>query len=178
MIRATRSPSSLMLALWLVLGSPGTSPMAALASADRPDELPGGQPAGGEMAIVAHPDVPVAEVSRAELRRILLGDREFWAPGLRVALFIRAPIARERDAAIQDVCQMTEAQFRQHWIAKVFRAETPSGPKIVYSSEMAIDQVSRIPGAISVVPASQVSSRVKVLRVDGRTPGQAGYRLR
>ena len=28
---------------------------------------------------------------------------------------------------------MTEAQFRQHWIGKVFRADTPSGPKIVYS---------------------------------------------
>ena len=28
---------------------------------------------------------------------------------------------------------MTEAQFRQHWIGKVFRAETPSGPKIVAS---------------------------------------------
>ena len=49
---------------------------------------------------------------------MLLGDREFWAPGLRVTLLIRAPIARERDAAVHDVCQMTEAQFRQHWIAQ------------------------------------------------------------
>jgi hypothetical protein len=37
----------------------------------------------------------------AELRRLLLGDREFSA-GMRVTLLIRAP-ARERDSAVRDV---------------------------------------------------------------------------
>ena len=72
-------------------------------------------------------------------------------------MLIRAPIARERDVAVKDVCQMTEAQFRQHWIGKVFRAETPSGPRIVYSAEMALDQVSRTPGAITFVDAAAVA---------------------
>ena len=125
-----------------------------------------------------NPSVAVDNLSIAELRRILLGDREFWSAGARVTLLIRAPIARERDAVVRDVCQMTEAQFRQHWIGKVFRADTPSGPKIVYSSEMAIDQVSRTPGAITFVQAPVTNRSVKVLRIDGRTPGQQGYRLR
>jgi ABC-type phosphate transport system substrate-binding protein len=131
-----------------------------------------------DIAVVVHRDVPVDNLSLADLRRILLGDREFWSSGVRVVLLIRAPIARERDAAVQDVCQMTEAQFRQHWIAKVFRAESPSGPKIVYSTEMTLDQVSRVPGAISFVDSSTVSSGVKVLKIDGKLPGQAGYKLR
>jgi hypothetical protein len=97
---------------------------------------------------------------------------------MRVMLFLRAPVARERDAAIKDVCQMTEAQFRQHWIAKVFRAETPSGPRIVYSGQMAIDQVSRTPGAITFVEASAVVKGVKVMKIDGKAPGQSGYRVR
>jgi ABC-type phosphate transport system substrate-binding protein len=136
-----------------------------------------GQPAT-DIAVVAHPDVPVDNLTLAELRRFLLGDREFWSTGVRVTLLIRAPIARERDAAVQSVCQMTEAQFRQHWIGKVFRAETPSGPKIVYSTEMALDQVSRLPGAISFVAIAQVTKNVKVLKIDGRSPGQAGYKLK
>lgn len=57
----------------------------------------------GDVAVIAHPDVPMTDLTRTDLRRMLLGDREFWAPGLRVTLFIRAPIARERDAAVQDV---------------------------------------------------------------------------
>jgi phosphate transport system substrate-binding protein len=131
-----------------------------------------------DIAVVVNPSVAVEYLSLAELRRILLGDREFWSAGARVTLLIRAPIARERDAVVRDVCQMTEAQFRQHWIAKVFRADTPSAPKIVYSSEMAIDQVSRTPGAITFVAGPIANKNVKVIRIDGRLPGQQGYRLR
>jgi ABC-type phosphate transport system substrate-binding protein len=156
-----RCLAGLAIGLWLVMG---VVPVPAA-----------GQ--GSDIAVIVHPDVPVSNLSLAELRRLLLGDREFWSSGVRVTLLIRAPIARERDVAVKDVCQMSEAQFRQHWIGKVFRADTPSGPKIVYSSEMAIEQVSRLPGAISFVEASRANTAktVKVLRIDGRAPGQPGY---
>jgi ABC-type phosphate transport system substrate-binding protein len=131
-----------------------------------------------DIAVVVHPDVPVDNLSFAELRRVLLGDREFWSSGVRVTLLIRAPVARERDVAVKSICEMNEAQFRQHWIAKVFRNETPSGPKIVYSSEMAIDQVTRTPGAITFVEASRVTKAMKVLKIDGLAPGQAGYKVK
>lgn len=141
----------------------------------------GSEPVRGQnpdIAVVAHPQVPVDNLALAELRRMLLGDREFWTAGQRITLLIRAPIARERDVAVQLVCQMTEAQFRQHWIGKVFRAETPSGPKIVYSVEMALDQVTRTPGAITFVDAAAVPKGAKVLKIDGVSPGQSGYKLR
>ena len=129
------------------------------------------------IAVVVNSEVPVDNLSLADLRRLLLGDREFWASGVRVTLLIRAPIARERDAAVKDVCQMTEAQFRQHWIGKVFRAETPSGPKITYSREMALDQVGRTPGATTLAEMPVSVKGVKVVKIDGKSPGQAGYAL-
>lgn len=136
-------------------------------------------PGRSDLAVVVHPDVPMDNLTFAELRRLLLGDREFWTSGKRVTLLIRAPIARERDAAVHDVCQMTEAQFRQHWIGKVFRADTANGPKIVYSAEMALDQVSRTPGAMTFVEASAVAGKgAKILKIDGKLPGQPGYRVR
>ena len=130
------------------------------------------------IAVVVHPDVAVDNLALTELRRMLLGDREFWPSGVRVTLLLRAPIATERDVAVRSVCEMTEAQFRQHWIAKVFRAETPNSPKIVYSAEMALDQASRVPGALTFVQASTVGKGVKVLKIDGKLPGQAGYPLK
>ena len=42
---------------------------------------------------------------------------------------VRAPGARERDLVLKEVYQMSEAQFRQYWIAKVFRAEAQSSPQ-------------------------------------------------
>jgi hypothetical protein len=131
-----------------------------------------------DIAVVVNASVPVDNLALTELRRMLLGDREFWTAGMRVTLLVRAPIARERDTVVKDVCQMTEAQFRQHWIGKVFRAETPSGPRIVYSNEMALDLVSRTPGAIGFVVASTAPKGMKVLKIDGLLPGQAGYKLK
>jgi len=62
---------------------------------------------------------------------------------------------------------MSEAQFRQHWICKVFRAETTSGPKIVYSNEMATELVDAIPGSVAFVDASQVPKGLKILKIEG-----------
>jgi hypothetical protein len=79
---------------------------------------------------------------------------------------------------LQVIYQMSEAQFKQYWVAKIFRAEAASPPKIVYSNDMQYDLVSAIPGAIAFVDAKAVRPGVRVLRVDGHLPGEKGYPLR
>jgi hypothetical protein len=143
-----------------------------------PVDAQGATGVAADVAVVVHPDLPVDSVTLADLRRLVLGDREFWPASLRVTLLLRAPVAHERDVILRAICQMTEAQFRQHWIAKVFRADTAVAPKIVYSSEMSVDMVSRIPGAITFVDASRVGRNVKVLKIDGLAPNEKGYVLR
>ena len=148
--------------LWLALAGP---------------VAPGAQ-AGNDVAVVVHPDVAVDNLSTSELRRLVLGDRGFWPGSVRITLLIRAPVAHERDIVVKKICEMTEAQFRQHWIAKVFRADMAAAPKIVYSSEMAVDLVNRIPGAIAFVDAAQVARGAHVVKIDGLLPGDKGYTLR
>ena len=130
------------------------------------------------IAIVVRPDVPVDNLSFAELRRLMLGDRQFWTSSVRVTLLVRAPGAREREVVLKNIYQMSEAQFRQYWIAKVFRAEAASGPRIVYSSEMAAELVSGMPGAVAYVDADQVPKGLKVLKINGLLPGAKDYPLR
>src|SRR5215467_7603269 len=77
-----------------------------------------------DFAVIAGADVPVSNVSIADLRKIFLGDRQFWTPKLRASLLLRAPVARERIIVVWTICKMTEAQFGQHWIGKVMRAES------------------------------------------------------
>ncbi len=130
-----------------------------------------------DIAIVVRPDVPVDNLSFAELRRLFLGDRQFWTSNVRVTLLVRAPGAHERDVVLKSIYQMSEAQFRQYWIAKVFRAEAASGPRIVYSNEMAVDLVGGTPGAVAFVDASQVPKGLKVLKINGLLPGAKEYPL-
>jgi len=133
--------------------------------------------ADNDIAIVIRPDVPVDNLPFAELRKLMLGDRQFWSSNLRVTLLVRAPGARERDVVLKTIYQMSEAQFRQYWIAKVFRAEAAAGPRIVYSNEMAAELALAIPGAVAFVEAKQVPKGLKVLKINGTLPGDKAYPL-
>lgn len=131
-----------------------------------------------DLALVVHPGVPAENLSLEEVRKLLRAERQFWSSDLRVTLLIRAPVARERDVVLKTIYQMNEAQFRQYWIAKVFRAEATVGPKIVYSNDMATELAAALPGSIAFVDAAQVPKGLKVLKIDGHLPGEKGYPLR
>lgn len=133
--------------------------------------------AASDIAVVVHRDVPVDNLTFSELRKIVLGDRQFWSSNMRVTLLIRAPMARERDVVLKSVLQMTETQFRQYWISKVFRAESAAAPKATYSNEMSLSLVNNIPGSLTFIDASQVPKELKVVKLGGLLPGEKGYPL-
>ena len=130
-----------------------------------------------DVALVVHPDTPVSNLTLAEVRKVFLGERQYWSANVPVVLLIRAPVARERNVVLKTIYQMSESQFKQYWIAKIFRAESASAPKVVYSNNMANELVTAIPGAIAFIDARDVRPGTKVIRVDGRLPGEAGYAL-
>jgi ABC-type phosphate transport system substrate-binding protein len=131
-----------------------------------------------DVAIVVSADVPVEDLSLEDVRKIFLGDRQYWTSNLRITLLVRAPVARERDVVLRTIYEMTEAQYRQYWISKVFRADVPSGPKIFYSAGMATELVGVIPGSIAFVDAAQVPPNARVLRINGALPGEPRYPLK
>lgn len=133
---------------------------------------------GSDLAVVVNSDTPVTDLSLAEVRKVFLGERQYWNPKLPVVLLIRAPVARERDVVLRVIYQMSEEQYMQYWVAKIFRAEVTAPPKIVYSNDMQYELVAAIPGAIAFVDAHNLHPGVKVVRVDGKLPGEKGYPLR
>lgn len=140
--------------------------------------LLGAAPASaGDVAVVVNKDVKVDDLAFAELRKILLGDRQFWPSGQPVTLLVQGPSTPERKMLLEKIYKMNEAQFKQYWIAKVFRAEASAGPKVVLSNEMAVQLVAALPGAVALVDARAVPAGVKVLKIDGLPPGDKGYPL-
>jgi hypothetical protein len=131
----------------------------------------------GDVAVVVRPDTPVDNLSFADVRKLFMGDRQYWSSNVRVTLLIRAPAAHERDVVLKTIYGMTESQFRQYWISKIFRLEASIGPKIVYSSDMATELVTAIPGAVTLMDSSNVPKSLKILKIDSRLPGEKGYRL-
>ncbi len=145
--------------------------------------LPGAaQPEGligqNGLAIVVHKDTEVDDLSMYELRNIFLANQQFWPNRSRIILLVRAPQSDERDFVLDSIYQMDEARFRQYWIAKMFRAEVPRGPKIVFSTDMTLDLVVAIPGSISFMRADDVTDEIKLIRIDGKLPSDEGYPLK
>lgn len=136
------------------------------------------EPAPAPIAIVVHKDTAVDNLSLKELRNIFLANQQFWPDRSRIILLVRAPDSQERDFVLDRIYEMDEAEFRQYWIAKMFRAEVPRGPKIVFSNNMALELVVAIPGSISFISADAVTDDVRLVKVDGKLPGDADYPLK
>ncbi len=133
---------------------------------------------GADIAVVVREDTPVDSLSLTDVRKMLLGERQFWSGSLRVTLLIREPGTREREVILKEIYHMNEAEFRRYWIEKIFSAEAQTGPKIAYSDQKATDLVAAIPGSIAFVDASRIPKNVKELKIDGRLPGDKGYALK
>jgi phosphate transport system substrate-binding protein len=130
------------------------------------------------IAVIVHEQVPVDDLSLAELRRIFRGERLFWEKELTITLLAPPRGSREREVLLDKVYERGgEAEYQRYWINKLFDKRAQTAPKITGSPQMSAGLVREIPGAIALVPANRIPRGVKVLRIDGRSPGEAGYPL-
>lgn len=128
------------------------------------------------VAVIVHGKLSVDKLSLNDLRKYWLAERQSWGGDNHVVLLMPAG-GRARELVLKKIYQMTEGQYKQFWIAKVFRSEAQSDPRTVSNARSAIDQVSRTVGAISCIDADDVPKSVKLLPIDGRQPGEKGYAL-
>jgi hypothetical protein len=134
------------------------------------------QAATPEVAVVVHPATPVESLSLGELRRMLLGERQFWPDQTRVTILLPPAGSPERTAVLRTVYRMNESEYRQYWVAKIFRAEVTGGPRVATTGQ-ALRLAAAARGTIALIPAGAVDGAVKLLLINGRRPGQSGYPL-
>jgi ABC-type phosphate transport system substrate-binding protein len=158
--------------------APRTTPAPASTAARSSTQAAPTTAARQAIAIVVNPQTEVSDISFAELRRLFMGEQQFWKDHSKVTLLVRAPTARERSIVLEKIYRMDEDKFHEYWIGKMFRAEVAGGPKIVYSTDMALNLIAGIKGSITFIPASAVTSEVKVLKIDGKLPSDPTYLLR
>jgi phosphate transport system substrate-binding protein len=131
----------------------------------------------GDLAVIVHPNNPTKALSLADLRRIFRGERLNWPNNEPVQLVIRASGAREREVVLRVVFQMTETDYKQFWLGKIFRGEAANEPVAVFSNGFGNQAVASSIGMIFCEDAKDVRGAVKVLKIDGRLPGEPGYPL-
>jgi hypothetical protein len=131
-----------------------------------------------DLAVVVNPHTPVDNISLEDLRKIFLGERQFWSSNMPVVPLIRPQGTPERDVVLRVLFKMTENEYKKYWITKVFRAEATNEPTVALTNSFANDAVAAIPGSITIEIAKDVPRGAKVLKIDGHKPGEPGYPLR
>ena len=121
---------------------------------------------------------PTVNLSLAELRKILAGEKRSWPGGQRIKLIVRQPGCHEREVLLK-LLGMSESEYKQYWIAQVFHGDADSEPVAVPSFGMMLEAILLYPGAIGLVKAQEIrpGMTVRTIKVDGRMPGEAGYPL-
>ena len=69
------------------------------------------------------------------------------------------------------------SEYRQYWTVQVFRGEAQSEPFTRPSNGMQKEALIAYLGAVALVNLQDVKTGMKVLKVEGRMPGEAGYPL-
>jgi ABC-type phosphate transport system substrate-binding protein len=132
-----------------------------------------------DIAVVVNAKNTTDRLTAEELRRILLGDRQFWKGTAQVKLILREHGTRESDVVLKVLLHMTNEDFNKHWSEKIYRGEVTDRPTRVPSSGLALEYVAGAPGAITFITATgSLRSDLKVVRIDGKLPGEQGYLLK
>jgi hypothetical protein len=131
-----------------------------------------------DVAVVVNGNNTITDVSSADLRMLLSGEKKFWAGRAPVQLVLRQPGSRELDIPIAKLLRISGKDFCDGWRSRVFRGEAQSEPTYVPSNGMAAQFSRDLPGALTLLAAHDLPGDVKVLKVDGKLPGDPGYPLR
>jgi ABC-type phosphate transport system substrate-binding protein len=128
-----------------------------------------------DIAVVVNAKNPAENLTLGELTKVLLGEQSKWKDNTKVVVILRPPGTRERTVLLEKVLHMTEQQFKQSWMAALFRGEVEGEPFTAPSNGTASNYLDVYPGGIAFMPGTTVRADLKVLKVNGRLPGESDY---
>jgi hypothetical protein len=134
----------------------------------------------GGLAIIVSKANPVETLSPTQLRKLMMGDVKTWPDGKAVTLVNLDPASPVFKCVLSAIVRMSDPEYKKYLLNAEFRGEQPVAVKVVDSAASAAKIVTASAGALSVVDASALAAlggTVKVLRINGKQPGEAGYPL-
>jgi len=104
--------------------------------------------AQGDLAVVVNKSNPIDNVTKAQLKHMILGEQGKWAGDKKVIVVLRTPGQPERDGALKSVCAMSEDDFNQHVMHASFGGDAGEAPHAVGSAAAVRQAVAGAPGGL------------------------------
>ena len=129
------------------------------------------------IAVIVNKSNAVSDISYDKLKKILEARQQYWDNGEKITLIFKPITSNETRTLIDMVYKIKYEEFDKYWFLRVYNNKIMEFPKILNSAGTINILVSEIPGAIAFIGVDEVSKRgnIKVLRVDGKMPGEDGF---
>ena len=124
------------------------------------------------MAVIVDKANTQGSLTTAELIKVFKFDSRKWSDGRNVVLVMIEPATPEMESAFEKLYHMQPHEV------KALVAAHRSSVVFVSSEEKLLKSVESIPGAVGLVDVYSITSRVNVLKVDGKLPLEQGYFLK
>jgi ABC-type phosphate transport system substrate-binding protein len=134
---------------------------------------------GDDVAIVVNKANKIETISAKDLKQIFSGEKPRWPDGGKIQTLATSAAMPEHKTAIQFLFGMSEPEYQKYCIHASFVGEAQKVPRESGASLAVLNLVAVIPGAVGFVRAGLVSpgASVKIVRIDGKAPGEPGYPL-
>ena len=133
-------------------------------------------------AAVVHPSNPTHNLRLRDLLSLFEGDSRQWPNGSGVVLVERDTRSAPFRYLMERLLNTTPGEYKRRLQNIEYRGDAPVSIKILNSDSAACQFVFNVPSAIAIVEteslASQACGAVQALRIDGKLPGEEGYRLK
>ena len=123
------------------------------------------------MAVVVNKTNNTSNVSAVELTKIFQVNTRKWPDGTNITVVLRDPSSPDTQEALQRLYKMTEPEV------KAFLQSHKAEVLIADSDEAVLKMVESTPGAVALVDVYSITSRINVVKVDGKLPLEQGYLL-
>lgn len=131
----------------------------------------------GDIAVIVNKENPTSEVSYHGLVKLFKMEKQHWEDGRQVYLIMQEAGSSEKEVVLKKIFRMDQEGLKKFWLTKMFRGEIASFPKTLSSNAAVRRFISQVPYAIGFIDAAMVDESVKVLRIDGKLPGEKEYFL-
>ena len=132
------------------------------------------------LVVVVNKANATESLSTAQLRKLVLGDVRGWPDRKPVTLVARDFSSKTFECVLSMIVRQSPAEYRRYVMNAEFRGEEPMAIQTADSAATAARMVAGSQGAIAIVESSAmaaIGNAVKVVRVNGKAPGEAGYPL-
>ena len=133
-----------------------------------------------DVAVIVNKSNPATDIPYNDLRHILETKKQRWDNGEKIILVFKPITSNETLLLINKIYKIRYEDFCQYWMLKSYNNEISEYPKMPESLSGVMGLVSKIPGAVGFIgidEVSQCSEKIKVIRVNGKMPGEDGYPL-